>query len=332
MQITQQIMQRFLKELRPLIARWWTTYYSLMKIMLPAIVVVYILQQFGLSQIFAQWSAPLMASIGLPAELSLVWMAGIFANIYTAGSVLIALNSELSLTLAQATTLSFLILGAHSMIMEQSIVRQTGCRVLASLLFRVGMAYVLAWVVFQFYRVTGLSSSQKAHIWWKQSSSNDGTFLSWLISSAQTIVNIALILFALIVLLHIFNLIGGNRLLEKILAPLFVPLGISPKAADITAIGFLMGLSYGGGLLMSEVKRGHLSSRSVFMSMSLLMLMHSIIEDVLLMVSFGADWKMLFLFRPPLAFLVLWLWHFVIKALPDSLFYHLFYKKRDLST
>jgi len=55
-------------------------------------------------------------------------------------------------------------------------------------------------------------------------------------------------------------------------------------------VGQLLGITYGAGILIREVDAGHLSKRDVFFIATFLMICHSIIEDALLFVIFGANY------------------------------------------
>jgi len=53
----------------------------------------------------------------------------------------------------------------------------------------------------------------------------------------------------------------------------------------LAIVGITLGVSFGGGLLINEAKRGHISPRDIFVAMMLLNLLHSLIEDTLLVSS-----------------------------------------------
>ncbi len=73
------------------------------------------------------------------------------------------------------------------------------------------------------------------------------------------------------------------------LAPLLRVLGIGRSAANITVIGFTLGLSYGAGLLIRDVDAGGMTRRDSFLALCFLGLCHSVIEDTLLILLLGAD-------------------------------------------
>ena len=76
--------------------------------------------------------------------------------------------------------------------------------------------------------------------------------------------------------------------LMRLLRPVVRVLGLGRRAAPLTVTGMLLGLTYGGGLLIDEARSGELSPRAIFFSLALLSLCHSVIEDTLLMGVLGA--------------------------------------------
>lgn len=81
---------------------------------------------------------------------------------------------------------------------------------------------------------------------------------------------------------------------EATLRPILSVLGISRETTNLTIAGITLGISFGGGLLINEAKRGHISPRDIFVAMMLLNLLHSLIEDTLLILLIGADFMTIF--------------------------------------
>jgi hypothetical protein len=80
----------------------------------------------------------------------------------------------------------------------------------------------------------------------------------------------------------------GVKILKELdlISYLAVPLGPLMELAGLPAN---MGLAYGGGLILMEVREGRVSRRDVFSSLSLMSLSHALIEDTLLMTLIGAS-------------------------------------------
>ena len=71
--------------------------------------------------------------------------------------------------------------------------------------------------------------------------------------------------------------------------PLLRATGIGRNAANITVIGVTLGLTFGAGLLLRDIRSGTLSRRDVWLAIGFLGLAHSLIEDTLLILLIGAD-------------------------------------------
>ncbi|WP_287419857.1 nucleoside recognition domain-containing protein, partial [Reinekea sp.] len=56
----------------------WTLY----KIMVPTLIVIKVLEELGGVELLSQLLAPLMASLGLPETMALVWATSLLTNIY----------------------------------------------------------------------------------------------------------------------------------------------------------------------------------------------------------------------------------------------------------
>ncbi len=324
MKLHNTLTLRIVIDLKAILKKWLHTYWFLLKVMLPAMLVMQLFQHFNLIDDIARIFEPIMSFVGLPASTALIWITGMFANIYAAGAVFATLGSELQLSVAQASVLSVMILGAHSLFIEQSIIAKTGCRLGFSTLFRIGVALLMGYLLSLWYQLTSFSQHDSVILWENKTLAT--TWSAWLINSLNTLFTISWILLVLLLVLYILDKMGLNALLEKLLSPLLRYLNIEKEATSITIVGFLLGLSYGGGLMINEVEKDHLSHKTIFMSMSLLMVMHSFIEDVLLVVSFGADWKAMIFFRLFIGGIFLLGWAYVVKKIPYALFYKLFYK------
>ena len=98
-----------------------------------------------------------------------------------------------------------------------------------------------------------------------------------------------IIIAVLVVFLKILKSSGIEKLFAFILKPFLKILGLSEKTTSITIVGITLGLTYGGGLLINEANKGELSKMDVFGSISLLAIIHSLIEDTLLLMLLGAD-------------------------------------------
>jgi len=70
--------------------------------------------------------------------------------------------------------------------------------------------------------------------------------------------------------------------------------GIGKEATSFAIIGITLGLSFGGGLIINEAKKGEIPAKDVFSTIILLSLLHSLIEDTMLIMLLGADFTSIF--------------------------------------
>jgi len=66
--------------------------------------------------------------------------------------------------------------------------------------------------------------------------------------------------------------------------------------------GLILGITYGAGILIHESKTGNLNKVDIFYIATFLMICHSVVEDVLLFVIFGANGWLVIMIRLLMAF------------------------------
>ncbi|WP_332868383.1 hypothetical protein [Halomonas sp. 141] len=230
----------------------------------------------------------MMSVLGLPEQMGIVWAAALCTNLYTAMAVFLQVAADTPLTVEQVTVLGALMLVGHSIPVEGAVAKRAGVPWWATLVLRVGGALLLAWLLHCFYTYFGLL--QVPAVWiWQPSFSSAPTISGWAIAQLETLALIFVIILALLVLLKLLKTLGLERWIHLGLLPLLRLLGIGRSAANVTVIGFTLGLSYGAGLLIRDVQTGVLSRRDSKLALCFLGLCHSVIEDTLLILMLGAD-------------------------------------------
>ena len=277
----------FVKQLKELFQEIARVYITLLKVMVPAIIVVKVLDLLGGTQWLAGMLAPLMQFVGLPEQLGLVWATAILTNIFTAIVVFVDVTTQLELSVAQVSVVGILILLSHSVLIEGAVAKMVGVSWRLTISLKLGGGLLLAALVNWGY--TTFDYQQQAAVLLWQSERKELSIMQWGIEQLQLLLSIFFIISTLIILLRILKKIGVERLLQKLLSPLFKLLNITKDASNITITGITLGLSYGAGLLISEVKKCKMSKKDVLLSISFLSLAHSLIEDTLLILLLGAD-------------------------------------------
>ena len=134
------------------------------------------------------------------------------------------------------------------------------------------------------------------------------------------------IILGLVILLKVFEVLKITDLLARLLGPILGLMGISRAATSITMVGVLLGLSFGGGLIIKEARAGNLSPRDIVLSLSFMALCHSLIEDPLFMMALGGDYTGVLIGRFIFAVVVMIVLSRLINLLPDKHFKRLLYR------
>ncbi len=265
----------------------WHVSYTLFKLMIPILILVKALEELGAFPYIDLAFQPLMSLVGLPESMGLVWTTTMLTNMYGGMIVFFQLAANEQLTVAQVTVLATLMLMAHSLPVEVRIVQKAGVRLPVALLTRLLGALLLAMLMNVVYSAGDFHQQPVELAWVPQSA--EQSLLLWAWDQVQSMAMITVIIGVLLGFLRFLRFVGIERLMIRLLQPLLRFLGVGPEATSLTIIGVTLGLSFGGGLLIQESRAGHVSDRDIFLSLTLLGLCHSMIEDTLLALMMGAD-------------------------------------------
>jgi spore maturation protein SpmB len=254
--------------------------------MIPISIIVKILEEFNMIEIVGDFLSPSMEIVGLPGEFGLVWATAMITNIYGGLIVFFTLSIENSYTVAQVTILSSMILVAHTLPIELRIAQRAGVRLWFMFFLRFFGAFILGWILYVIYSFFNVNQNAVTILW--NPGKTDSSLVSWFLQECKNYLIIFLIILGLLLLMKILKISGLIKKLNKILKPGLEFLGMSKEAAPITIIGMTLGLAYGGGLIINEAKSDLLTKKDSFLSLSMMGLSHSLIEDTLLMLSIGA--------------------------------------------
>jgi spore maturation protein SpmB len=264
-----------------------STTITLLKIMIPVSIIVKLFEMTGSITTIGTYLSPVMKLVGLPGETGLVWATAMITNIYGGLLVFISLSSQMVFTGAQVTVLATMILIAHSLPIEVTIARKAGVRIWFTLLWRIGCAFIFGMILSSIFTLSGLFQTTSAMVW--QPESMNISITGWVFNQLKNYLMIFLIVFSLLLLLRFLENIGAIAKINRIFEPGLEKLGMSKDAGPLTIIGTTLGISYGGGLIIKEARSGKLKEKDAFLSVSLMGLSHSLIEDTLLMLTLGAS-------------------------------------------
>jgi len=298
----------------------WTLY----KIMIPMIIVIKVVEEFGGIELLSQWLSPVMSLVGLPSEMGLVWATTLVTNMYA--GLVIFMSIDTDLTVAQVSILGTLMLLAHSLPIEVAVAKKAGVGIAMTLIIRIGGSLLMGWILHQIYQGGDLLNTP-AEVIWRHAPVSDPSYVVWTIDQLKNLAMIFVVIAALMTFLRLLKWLGIEKLMAILLRPILSVLGISREATNLTIVGITLGVSFGGGLLINEAKRGHISPRDIFVAMMLLNLLHSLIEDTLLILLIGADFMTIFWGRIVFAVTVIGVLVFVLKRLDESTCRKYLYKK-----
>lgn len=264
---------------------------TIAKIMLPVMVIVYVADLLGLVKIAGHIMQPAMSLLGLPEEASIIWATTILTNIYGGMASMAALN-DLQMNAAQVSALGAMMLFAHNVPTEQTIARKAGASAIftGSLRFIMGIVYAIATT--RICNFMGWLQEPVSFAWMhKDASLTQGPpdLLSWVIATVQSLLMVLAVIIALVILLDLMERTGLTKIFTKAIMPVLRISGLSEKAAPLTTLGLLLGLAYGGALIIEAARRENYDKRTILLAMTWLSLCHSLIEDTILILAIGAN-------------------------------------------
>lgn len=258
--------------------------------MVPAVIIVRVLEAVGATEYLAIVFTPLMEVMGLPGWTSIVWTTAILSNLYAALAVLAGSEGFTSLSTAQMSVLATTMLLAHSLPVEARITQALGVKFVHMVVIRLIAAMVLGIVLNLLYSSMGLLQ-EPLTLSWKLPSSQvgqTGSFFAILLAEVISLSSLSLIVFVLVVLMEVLKEIRVVYYCEVLLYPLLRFIGLSPGLSHILAVSALLGLTYSSGLLIAESKQKDFAKKDLAVAFVFISLCHALPEDSIIMILSGA--------------------------------------------
>lgn len=248
----------------------------ILKFVVPLYILADILLYFDLLKHVSFLFAPFTRLLDLPAEAAVALAGGVFINIYAA----IAFAAPLGLSAYQWTILAVFLGVCHSLVVESAIMARLGISYIYSVVLRcVGACITVLPVLWlpAFIFDPGSGPQQTVAV------EHYPTFWQMLIHSlGKAVVLSAEIILLISLIIVAMDLLKSTRFLQAHLTKVNTSFSI--------LAGQLLGITYGAGVLIREYDRGTLSREDIFYIGTFLMICHSLVEDVLLFVLFGANY------------------------------------------
>lgn len=267
----------------------------LYKILIPFVFIIKLLEESGIINWLANMLQPVMISIGLTPELGLVFVTAFLINIYAALVLFINLLPQIDVSVAQITILATMILIAHNIPIESTISGAAGINFIYTSILRLISAIAIGIILNFIYKNFGLLQEKFTTFFKLQEAPTDLKF--WFFDQIKTLIYIFVIVSIMVTVLNILRLVGIEKLFEKVFVPPLRLFGIKKEAMNVIIVGLTIGLQFGGGILIKEIRSGKIDKQSAFLSVSMLNLLHALIEDTILMIMVGGHWSGVFFGR-----------------------------------
>ncbi|PIE60818.1 MAG: nucleoside recognition protein [Desulfobulbus propionicus] len=255
----------------------------ILKIIIPFYILADVLIYLDVLQYISFIFIPLTSALQLPAESAMALAGGILFNVYAA----IAFAAPLGLSLYQWTILGVFIGVCHGLIVESAIMAKLGVSYGYSVILRLvgGFIAVAPLLLMPSSLFSGAASGNGT-----LTQETFATFWQMLMHSTTGAVTLSIKVITLItVIIVCMDMIKALPVVKKKMEQVNTSFSI--------LVGQLLGITYGASILIREVQRGTLSRRDIFFVATFLMICHSIIEDILLFVIFGASFWVIFTLR-----------------------------------
>ncbi len=274
----------------------------ILKLIIPLYIFADILLYFDLLNYISFLFEPFTSFLHLPPETAIALASGMLINIYAA----IAFAAPLGLTPYQWTILAVFLGICHSLIAESLIMKKLGIPYLYSIALRGTMAFLtvlpVIYIPQSFFGTEIIQTSQ--------TTPHYESVIQMLLASTQkaTLLSIKIILLISLIIFFM-DWLKSTKFMQKYTQKVNTSFSI--------LVGQLLGITYGAGILISEAKSGNLNKQEIIFIATFLMISHSVLEDTLLFVIFGANYWVIVGARLLMAFLVSFILLRMMKLFPS---------------
>ena len=323
---TKERLVKCVKEVLPSTTK---TCIWLLKITLGVSVLILFMRYFKILPWLSATLGPLFNHFGLPGEAALAYVSGYFVNMYA----MLAIAGSMDLTARAITILGVMSLCSHNMITETAVQGKTGANPVRVVITRTLAGFVLAFVlnlilplsqsdIAMLGGAVGESEAAVASITVAPATEASITVapeapaavqplfkelaVEWCYSTLSILVKMTLLIYSLAILQRILSEFGVIRWVSKFLKPLLLLFGLPARCSFLWIIANILGIAYGGAVMMEEVRAGKLSLRDIKLVNQHIGISHSNLEDLTLVASIGGIWWVMLLSRWAGSFILVW--------------------------
>ena len=262
----------------------------ILKLIIPLFILAEVLLYLDVLQYVAFIFEPITDILDLPKEASIGIATAMFFNIYAG----LAFLAPLNLSPYEWTVLGLFLGVAHSLVIENTIMKKMGISYLYSWGLRILMAFVaivpLQMIPKEYFQKTESVVTTIQHKVYESFSE-----MLWQSLQDATVLSLKVILIVTAII-FVMDYIKSRNFMQKYQES-------TNRVVSIVA-GLLLGITYGAGIIISEVEKGTLNKIDILYIATFLMICHSVIEDILLFVIFGANGWIILIIRVLLAIVV----------------------------
>ena len=264
-------------------AKGWRGFVWMLKIILPVSLLTFLLEYSGWLNRMDAFLEPLMGVLHLPAMVALPLLVGLLAGIYGG----IAAMSVLPFTVNQMTLIAVFLLIAHNLVQEGLVQHRSGCPAWLATVVRLAAALVTVYGIGWFLgsdTVQGVggggSPAAPAPAFWP-ALQQWGATMTWLTLKMLLII---------VVLMIAMEMLKQYHLIEKVvrvIEPLLGLLGLDRKVGFLWLTAALLGITYGGALIVEETREGQLQPQQLKPLHVSIGINHAMLEDPALFIPMG---------------------------------------------
>jgi Fe2+ transport system protein B len=254
----------------------------MLKILIPISFATMLIEQSGLINKIDFLIEPVMRLLSLPSMAALPLIVGMLTGIYGA----IASMSFLPLNTDQMTLIAIFVLISHNLIQEGVIQGKSGIHPLPATLMRL-FASCITVIVSALFMKPAMAAEIIHTAALQPSTDFTAALMNWCITTGHLSLKIFVIIMGLMILLELMKAFNLIRPIVKTLNPVLWTMGLSKRVGMLWLTATVFGLSYGGAVIVEEVKDGNLTKNELTKLHFSIGVNHSLIEDPALFLSLG---------------------------------------------
>lgn len=280
----------------------WDTTWILSKVVFPVTVIVTLLKYTAIIGWVIDIFTPLMKWIGLPGEAAIPLVLGNVLNLYAAIGAILTLDLTVKHVFILAVMLSF----SHNLIIETAVAKKIGVHVLIPVIVRLGLALISALIIHLLWHGGGEQAQYGMVMAAEQEPENwIGIGVLAVKTAIIGILQIALIVFPLMIGIQLLKDIHAIQYLSKWLQPLTRILGLSSGETSVPLLaGIIFGLAFGAGVIIESAREENFSKKDLYLLSIFLVASHAVIEDTVIFIPLGINVLPLLLIRVIVAFII----------------------------